>query len=142
MGAQIDEPRIFYERAVGKRVSDSHWTAVKKRLTDQGLMVNEDNVLFYAKLKKLIPRATGIQKALEAYNKAEKLLVSPNKISGLEVLGILASQGINPHKGTISRWFSPVGGFRKTRFYLPEKLIPVLTKAFIYKASNTIKLGA
>ena len=140
---QINNARLAYEMFLGKRVSDSHWSQVKTRLTNQGLTVDNETVVFYAKVTKLIPRSVvGLDKVLEAYNRAERLLLSPSKIKGVEVLDIFAREGINPHPGTISRWFKSIGGFRKNRAYLPEKLIPVLAKAFIYQTVNSTKLGA
>jgi hypothetical protein len=138
-----NDARLAYEMFLGKRVSDSHWSQVKTRLSSQGLSVDNETVVFYAKVSKLIPRsAVGLDKVLEAYNRAERLLISPSKITGTQVLDIFAREGINPHPGTVSRWFRSVGGFRKNRSYLPEKLIPVLAKAFIYQTANTIKIGA
>lgn len=136
------DSRLAYEMCLGKRVSDSHWSQVRQRLSNQGLSIDSETVVFYAKVKKLIPRSNGLLKALEAYNRAERLLVSPSKITGSEVLDIFAREGIQPHPGTISRWFKCVGGFRKTRSYLPEKLIPVLAKAFIFKVANTSQIEA
>ncbi len=137
------DARIAYELFLGKRVSDTHWSQVKTRLTTQGLSVDNETVVFYAKVTKLIPRTlVGLDKVLEAYSRAERLLISPSKITGTQVLDIFAREGINPHPGTVSRWFKSVGGFRKNRAYLPEKLVPVLAKAFIYQTANSTKLGA
>jgi len=138
------EARLAYELHLGKRVSDNHWYKVKRNLEDGGFQVNADTAVFYAKLKQHLPRTSvGTLKVFEHYQKAEKLLAqSASKIRGLEILEILSNQGINPHPATISRWFKPLGGFRKTRLYYPEKLTPVLTAAFIYQTVNSIKLGA
>jgi hypothetical protein len=70
------------------------------------------------------------------------LAVNSSKIKGSQILEILNGEGISPHPATISRWFKSLGGFRKTRFYFPEKLTRVLTSAFIYKIANSTKLGA
>lgn len=136
------EPRMAYEMHLGKRVSDSHWSHVKNRLISQGLTVDNDTVVFYARISQIIPRSCGIAKALQAYNRAERLLLAPHKITGLEVLDIFAREGINPHPSTVTRWFKDAGGFRRNRKYLPEKLVPVLARAFVFKASQTDKLSA
>ncbi len=137
-------PRTAYEFFLGKRVSDNHWKAVQQRLKAVGMEVTDDTVIFYAKLRRQIPRTSvNIVEVFEAYKKAEKLLALNNsKVSGSEILAILSEQGIKPHAATISRWFKTVGGFRKTRFYYPEKLTPILTAAFIYQTVNSTKLGA
>ncbi len=138
------DPRTAYELFLRKRVSDNHWQAVKRALLQSGMDVNDDTVVFYAKLRKLIPRGTGnVIQVFECYQKAEKLLALNNsKVTGSQVLDILNKEGINPHPATISRWFKSLGGFRKTRFYYPEKLVSVLTAAFVYKIVNSTKLGA
>lgn len=136
-------PRTAYEFFLGKRVSDNHWRSVQQRLTTVGMEVTDDNVIFYAKLRKQIPRsAVNIVEVFEAYKKAEKLLALNNsKITGEAILGILSEQDINPHPATLSRWFKPLGGFRKSRNYYPEKLAPLLTAAFLYQSAKSTKIG-
>jgi hypothetical protein len=138
------DARLAYELHLGKRVSDNHWYKVKRNLEDGGFEVTADTAVFYAKLRQHLPRTSvGTLEVFKHYQKAEKLLAdSASKITGLKILEILSNQGINPHPATISRWFKPVGGFRKTRLYFPEKLTPVLTAAFIYQTVNSPKLGA
>ena len=138
------DSRTAYELFLRKRVSDNHWQSVKRALSEAGMDINDDTVVFYAKLRKLIPRGTGnVLQVFECYQKAEKLLTLNNsKVTGIQVLELLNQEDINPHPATISRWFKSVGGFRKTRYYYPEKLVSVLTSAFIYKIVNSTKLGA
>lgn len=139
------DPRTAYEFFLGKRVSDSHWSMVKKTLTQNNMEVNDDNVVFYAKLRQENKRSSvNVVQLFEYRKKAEKLLaLNDSKITGERILEILANEGIKPHMGTISRWFKPVGGFRKTRWYYPEKLVPVITSALLYKVQQSNnKLGA
>jgi len=138
------DPRTAYELFLRKRVSDNHWQSVKHALSQAGMDITDDTVVFYAKLRKLIPRGTGnVLQVFECYQKAEKLLALNNsKVTGTQVLEILNQEDIKPHPATISRWFRSVGGFRKTRSYYPEKLVSVLTSAFIYKIANSTRLGA
>jgi hypothetical protein len=138
------EARLAYELHLGKRVSDNHWYKVKRNLEDGGFEVTADTAVFYAKLKQHLPRTSvGTLEVFKQYQKAEKLLAeSASKIKGSDILQILSNQGITPHAGTISRWFKSLGGFRKTRYYYPEKLTPVLTAAFIYQVVHSTKLGA
>ncbi len=138
------DARLAYELHLGKRVSDNHWYKVKRNLEDGGFEVNANTAVFYAKLKQHLPRTSvGTLQVFKQYQKAEKLLAeSASKIKGSEILQILSNQGITPHAATISRWFKPLGGFRKNRLYFPEKLTPVLTAAFVYQTVNSTKLGA
>lgn len=136
------DPRTAYEFFLGKRVSDSHWSMVKKTLTQNNMEINDDNVVFYAKLRKENKRSSvNVVQLFEYRKKAEKLLaLNDSKITGERILEILANEGITPHMATISRWFKPVGGFRKTRWYYPEKLVPVITSALLYKVQFAEKL--
>ncbi len=140
---QIIDPRSFYERFLGKRVSDNHWRLVTRTLEDNGLSVTDDNVIFYAKIRKLIHRTpVQFRDILACYQQAEKFLaIKGKKITGEEILRLLEQEGITPHKATLSRWFKSIGGFRRTRAYFPENLTPVLASAFIYKLTNTPNLG-
>ncbi len=138
------DPRTAYEFFLGKRVSDNHWYSVKRTLTQNNMEVNDDTVVFYAKLRKENKRSSvNVVQLFEYRKKAEKLLaLNDSKITGERILEILANEGITPHMATISRWFKPVGGFRKTRWYYPEKLVPVITSALLYKVQHSEKLVA
>jgi hypothetical protein len=69
------DARTAYETFLRKRVSGTHWSSVNRTLTDSGMEINPDTVVFFAKLRKEIPRASvGILQVFECYQKAEKLL--------------------------------------------------------------------
>jgi hypothetical protein len=135
------DPRTAYEFFLGKRVSDNHWYSVKRALTDNNMEITNDNVVFYAKLRRDIKRTSvNVVQVFEYRKKAEKLLaLNDSKITGERILEILAGEGIKPHMATISRWFKPLGGFRKTRWYYPEKLVSVITSALLYKVEQSNK---
>jgi hypothetical protein len=102
------DARTAYETFLRKRVSDTHWSSVKRTLTNSGMDINPDTVVFFAKLRKEIPRASvGILQVFECYQQAEKLLaINSSKIKGSQVLEILQGEGINPHPATISLAFT------------------------------------
>jgi hypothetical protein len=112
------DARTAYETFLRKRVIDTHWSSVKRTLTDSGMEINSDTVVFFAKLRKEIPRASvGILQVFECYQKAEKLLaINSSKINGLQILEILMERASVPHPATISRWFKSLGGFAKHGF--------------------------
>ena len=141
-GKAATDPRTAYEFFLGKRVSDNHWRTICKLLKENNMEVNDDNVVFYAKLRKENKRTSvNVVQLFEYRKKAEKLLaLNDSKITGERILEILANEGVKPHMATISRWFKPLGGFRKTRWYYPEKLVPVITSALLYKVQFTEKL--
>ena len=67
------DTRTAYETFLRKRVSDSHWSSVKRTLTDSGMEITPDTVVFFAKLRKEIPKASvGILQVFECYQQADR----------------------------------------------------------------------
>jgi|SRR5919199_1192112 hypothetical protein len=129
------DARLAYEIAVGARISDRSWYDVRRLMGRHKLEVTIENSQFLAQLRKEIPRsAIGVSGILDCYQKASKILESSQSLKGSKILEILAQYGVSPHQTTISRWFVDLGGYRKDREYSANKLKPLLTKAFIYKA--------
>lgn len=130
-----EDARLAYETAVGGRISDRSWYDVRRLMGRHKLEISIENAQFIAQLRKEIPRsAIGVSGILDCYQKANKILESSQSLKGSEILRILAQYGVTPHQTTVSRWFSSLGGYRKDRLYPANKLKPLLTKAFIYKA--------
>ncbi|MFP4410973.1 hypothetical protein [Coleofasciculus sp.] len=138
---QIAQARLAYETLMG-RVSDSHWYRVKKILQKHNLEITVKNVQLFADLRTKIPRsAIGVEGILTVYQKVNQILSKSKPLKGSEVLDLLHQYGVKPHQTTISRWFSPLGGFRRGKEYPPEKLHSVFVSALIYKAHfSTSKL--
>ncbi len=134
-------PRLAYELIVG-RVSDNHWREVQKILLRNQMKVTIENVQFLAEIKQIIPRsAIGISGVLKCYGEAEKLLSkSTRNLKGMEVLQVLNQYGVKPHQSTVTRWFKPLGGYRKNKEYSPLALKPIFTSAFVYQAMQSTKL--
>jgi hypothetical protein len=134
-------PRLAYELIVG-RVSDNHWREVKKILLRNQMEITVKNVQFLAEIKQIIPRsAIGISGVLKCYGEAERLLSkSSRNLKGMEVLQVLNQYGVKPHQSTVTRWFKPLGGYRKNKEYSPLALKPIFTSAFVYQAMQSIKL--
>ncbi len=137
-----EDSRLAYEVARGKRCSDNHWYNTRKLLERQALEVTPKNAQFFAELRKVIPRsAIGISGLLDCYRKADEILNnSSQNLKGFEVLKILRQYGVSPHQSTVSRWFQPLGGYRKNREYSPQQLKNLFSVAFIYKAQQSTKL--
>lgn len=134
-------PRLAYELIIG-RVSDNHWREVKKILLRNQMELTVKNVQFLAEVRRIIPRsAIGISGVLKCYGEAEKLLSkSTRNLKGMEVLQVLNQYGVKPHQSTVTRWFKPLGGYRKNKEYSPVALKPIFTSAFVYQAMQSIKL--
>lgn len=101
-----------------------------------------ENIQFFAEIRQLIPRsAIGVEGVLKCYSEAEKFLnKTSRKLKGLEVLHTLNQYGVKPHQSTVTRWFKPLGGYRRNKEYSPHDLKPIFTSAFIYRAIQTTKL--
>lgn len=141
MTEQIERARLAYEAIMG-RVSDSHWYRVKSLLKKHRLEISVRNVQLFADIRKLIPRsAIGVEGILDCYQKVDEILSkSQRDFKGLEVIELLQKYGVKPHQTTISRWFKPLGGYKRDKEYTPKKLQSVFILALIYKAHNAIKL--
>lgn len=137
----ISNARLTYELIVG-RCSDNHWRDVRKTLAKNQMELTLENIQFFAEIRQIIPRsAIGVQGVLKCYSEAEKLLNKTNrKLKGLEVLHTLNQYGIKPHQSTITRWFKPLGGYRRNKEYSPHDLKPIFTSAFIYRAMQSTTL--
>jgi hypothetical protein len=136
----ISNTRLAYELIIG-RCSDNHWRDVRKTLIKNHMELTIENIQFFAEIRQIIPRsAIGVQGVLKCYTEAEQLLNKTNrKLKGLEILTILNQYGIKPHQSTITRWFKPLGGYRREKEYSPQDLKPIFTSAFIYRAIQTTK---
>jgi len=142
MSEQISRARLAYEIAMG-RVSDSHWYRVKKILERHKLEICPKNVQLFASIRQQIPRSgIGVEGILDCYQKVEEILGKANRnFTGSEVLEMLHGYGVKPHQTTISRWFKPLGGYRRNAEYSPDqKLRNVFIQALIYKAQHSTKL--
>lgn len=137
----ISNVRLAYELIVG-RCSDNHWRDVRKILAKNQMELTIENVQFFAEIRQIIPRsAIGVEGVLKCYAEAEKLLSkTTKKLKGLEVLTTLNQYGVKPHQSTVTRWFKPLGGYRRNKEYSPHDLKPIFTSAFIYRAIQTTKL--
>lgn len=136
-----EDARLAYETAVGTRISDRSWYDIRRLMARHKLEVTIANSQFIAQLRKEIPRsAIGVSGILDCYQKASKILESSQSLKGSKILEILTQYGVTPHQTTVSRWFADLGGYRRDKIYPANKLKPLLTKAFIYKAFHTTTL--
>jgi hypothetical protein len=127
------EARLFYESALGKRISDVQWWRLRTALNKQGIALTQSNLKWIAEIKKVLPHASLESGLLIAFSNAEKLLGDTKEVQGEFFLQQLQKAGIYIHPSTLSRWFKPLGGFRKKRFYPTEKLHSISISAYIHK---------
>jgi len=132
--------RQYYEVRLGKpRVADSHWWKIKKILSDANLELTENNIDRYLELKKYCPRYTSNLSLISSKLKAfTEYVRGSEKVSGKYFYHYLILQNINPTQPTFSRWFKPVGGYRKDRLYTIKDLTIVAMSAFIYQIKKEV----
>lgn len=132
----ISEERRLYQELIGYQCSDNHWREVVKRLKNNDLEVNQENIKFYCSIKGSIPRsAIGLNNVLTLYSEVSKIL-NGNKVekSGEYIKNLILSKGIKVPQPTFSRWFSSIGGFRKDKKYNGDQIKSIMLKALIYRA--------
>ena len=130
----ISQERKIFEEKYG-RISDSAWSKYRREMTLLGLEINSENVIKYKELK----NSLACNLASTHYTKAQKIYIEKKKellplMEGQTFLDFLHAQlQIRPHRSTVSRWFSELGGYRKDRQYSKSQLSTILLNATFYK---------
>jgi hypothetical protein len=133
---KTDQARVIYETLLNKRVSDSHWTKIKKLMVECDLPLDPQGFRVMAGLRSTCPRYftlySEIKDELTSFGR-EILPELSGGVTGEQFLSILKRRGINPDQSTVSRWFRSVGGFGRKIFYVKATILPVLATALIYE---------
>ncbi|MEM8781148.1 MAG: hypothetical protein AAGF26_20300, partial [Cyanobacteria bacterium P01_G01_bin.49] len=61
-----------------------------------------------------------------------------SSLSGKELLELFEQYEIKIHPNTLTKWFRPLNGFRRTRVYSLKELYPVILAAHTYKLRKEI----
>lgn len=129
--------------------SDSNWGKFRKILEELGVLSpqltenqNRANLIFYAKIRKDLPKTgVNLKAALQIYSQERQFVEALNgrRLTGQEIVDYLSSQSVIVNPSTITLWFRDVGGFRKKATYLPEEVLKVTCRASLYKATMRVK---
>ena len=139
----MEQLRRHYEMRMGRRVADSHWWKVRKILENANIELTETNLDHYLEIRKLCPRySVNFKILLQRIKAFNEYLGSKKQMTGLHFCYYLKSQNVKPHQATISRWFSPVGGFKKDRVYSLKELSTIAIPAFSYQIKNEVSNNA
>jgi len=132
--ADNHELRTIFETRYGRRVSDATWYRIKKVFSDD-FPATKQNVIWVADIKKQIPHCDlRLACFIENIKRVQQYLTkNQDSISGETFLNFLREKEIEIHKNTITKWFRPVNGFRRSRIYTTQELKPVILSAFTYK---------
>lgn len=131
----ISSERQYFEKKYG-RVPDSTWSDVKRRMNNLGLLLTNENIDKYMRLKEVFCysiRAKHYLDSVQFFADKKKLIV--DCMTGADFLIFLdAELEIKPSRSTITRWFEPYSGFGRKKVYTPSDLHELLLISILYKA--------
>ncbi|MBF2067252.1 MAG: hypothetical protein IGS39_22975 [Calothrix sp. C42_A2020_038] len=133
------EARSLFEEVLGKRISDASWYRLKPVFGDNFPLIKQ-NVVWLAEIKKQLPKCDlRLVPVVNSVKVANELIAGKeSKISGKELLELFDQHQITIHPNTLTKWFRPLNGFRKTRVYELKELYPVILAAHTYKIRREI----
>ena len=138
---QLDqkEARNLFEEVLGRRISDASWYRLKPVFGDNFPLIKQ-NVTWLAEIKKQLPKCDlRLVPVVNSVKVANELIANKNsEISGKELLELFDQHQITIHPNTLTKWFKPLHGFRKTRVYELKELYPVILAAHTYKLRKEI----
>lgn len=139
--SEISEQRLEYELVMG-RISDATWYRICKSFSENKLELTTKNIRMYIEFRKATAKtAVSLTKHLKAFVEASELVDKcKTSTTGEEILNLLLKYGVRPHRTTITRWFKPLGGFKKKSIYAKDEVRHVMSTAFVYRAEQMQKL--
>jgi hypothetical protein len=135
----LKEAREIFEEELGKRISDASWYRLKT-VFGEDFPHTKQNVIWLAGIKKQLPKCDlRLVPIVNSVREANQLIANQNsEISGKELLELFEEHNITIHPNTLTKWFKPLNGFRKTRVYELKELYPVILAAHTYKLRREI----
>lgn len=135
----LKEAREVFEKELGKRISDSSWYRLKPIFGDDFLPTKQ-NIIWLGGIKKQLPKCDlRLVPIVNSVRQANELIANQNsEISGRELLELFNQHQITIHPNTLTKWFRPLNGFRKTRIYESKELYPIILAAHTYKLRKEI----
>jgi hypothetical protein len=123
-----------------RTVSTATWYRILKVFDDQ-MPLTVDNVKFIAEVRKLLPKCELASVKAIADIKATRHWIACNnyQMTGELFLKQLERQKIVVHTNTLTRWFKPLRGFSRQRYYTLNELMPVLIYAHSYALKKQLK---
>jgi len=126
--------RELFEKRYGQRISDATWYRLKKVFDPTTFPMTEKNIIWLADLKKQFPQINfRFASVVTAVKESQKFLQNRSNISGMELLNLFESQGIELHANTLTKWFKPLHGFSRKRIYKSQELASIILAAYAYK---------
>jgi hypothetical protein len=121
-------------------VSTATWYRILK-VFDSHLPLTLDNVKFIAEVRKLVPKSSleSLKAIADIKTTRHWIALSGYQVTGELLLKQLKHQGIEIHPNTLTRWFKPLNGFSKSRYYTLNELMPVILYAHCYALKKQLK---
>jgi hypothetical protein len=134
------EARELFEETLEKRISDASWYRLKPIFSDE-FPLTKQNIVWLAEIKKQLPKCDlRLIPIVNSVRQANNLIASQSaEISGKELILLLEEHQILIHPNTLTKWFKPLNGFRKTRIYSLKELYPIILAAHSYKLRKEIE---
>jgi hypothetical protein len=134
------EAREVFEDIFGKRISDASWYRLKP-IFGNDFPLTKQNITWLAEIKKQLPKCDlRLVPIVNSVKQANEIIAGrESKISGKELLELFEEHQISIHQNTLTKWFKPLSGFRKTRIYSLQELYPVILAAHTYKLRKGIQ---
>lgn len=130
--------RELFEEELGRRISDSSWYRLKPVFNDK-FPLTKQNVTWLAQIKKQLPKCDlRLVPIVNSVKQANELTCDRSSLSGKELLELFEQYEIKIHPNTLTKWFRPLNGFRRTRVYSLKELYPVILAAHTYKLRKEI----
>ncbi len=134
------EAREIFEQELGKRISDSNWYRLKSIFCDD-FPPTKQNVIWLGGVKKQLPKCDlRLVPIVNSVRQTNELILNQNsQISGKELLELFNHHQIKIHANTLTKWFKPLHGFRKTRIYELKELYPIILAAHTYQLRKQVE---
>jgi hypothetical protein len=136
----LKEAREVFEEELGKRISDASWYRLKGIFGDD-FPPTKQNVIWLGGIKKQLPKCDlRLVPIVNSVRQTNELIANQNsEITGKELLELFKQHQIKIHPNTLTKWFKPLLGFRKTRIYQLQELYPIILVAYSYKLRKEVE---
>jgi hypothetical protein len=126
--------RQLYESLLGKRVSDSHWSKLKKTAQEAGILLDSQGVRLLIRIKKLSPRF--LKNLKQFQSQVQEVSINLGQVvTGKEIERIVFEvMQLNPARSTFLRWFHKLSlPFEQSNHYSRDISGLIMLSALIYK---------
>jgi hypothetical protein len=134
-----DEARIIYETLKSGRVSDSHWSKIKRCCVQADIPLDLNGLTLITNLQKISRRL--VADISTTRHLIEK--VPASKMTGAQIKTVVTQMGVFCHYSTLIRWFHKLGvEYNALTYYSSNTVALVLLQAKVYSIKQKTRIGA